>query len=64
MSLSSLSQRQLDEIRRHLVRFACIQLPDQTDLAEDLVQETFFQHIVRKKVLKAKRTSKAGCLPF
>ncbi|WP_165007146.1 sigma-70 family RNA polymerase sigma factor [Neisseria yangbaofengii] len=42
MSLSSLSQRQLDEIRRHLVRFACIQLPDQTDLAEDLVQETFF----------------------
>lgn len=42
MSLSSLSRCQLDEIRRHLVRFARIQLPGQSDLAEDLVQETFF----------------------
>ncbi len=40
MSLPELTDAELAESRKLLLRFARIQLPDRPDLAEDLVQET------------------------
>ncbi|MDU1534688.1 MAG: sigma-70 family RNA polymerase sigma factor, partial [Neisseria sp.] len=40
MSLPELTDTELAESRKLLLRFARIQLPDRPDLAEDLVQET------------------------
>ena len=40
MALPELTNAELVESRKLLLRFAHIQLPDRPDLAEDLVQET------------------------
>lgn len=40
MALPELTDAELAESRKLLLRFAHIQLPDRPDLAEDLVQET------------------------
>ena len=40
MALPELTNAELAESRKLLLRFAHIQLPDRPDLAEDLVQET------------------------
>ena len=54
MALPELTDAELTESRKLLLRFAHIQLPDRPDLAEDLVQETMLSRSPRRpRVLKA-----------
>ena len=52
MALPELTNAELVESRKLLLRFAHIQLPDRPDLAEDLVQETMLPPTARPKVSK------------
>ena len=64
MSLPELTDAELAESRKLLLRFARIQLPDRPDLAEDLVQETMLPPTVLPKVSKEMHKWVVGCLPF
>ena len=53
MALPELTDAELAESRKLLLRFAHIQLPDRPDLAEDLVRKPCFLPTAQPRVSKA-----------
>lgn len=64
MPFPALTDAELAESRKLLLRFARIQLPDRPDLVEDLVQETMLSAYRAAEGFKVMHKWAVGCLPF